>query len=140
MFTSSPLLTLAACLLSQHVSAGPVQLTNIEKRSESGPVILSNFPDPCIINTRGMWYAFATNTLNSAGIDVNVQIAQSKDFNTWTVVNNADGTLRDALPLPPHWVNMSMPNTWAPDVNELVRVPQPSPVPPSFPPIFSASY
>ena len=81
-------------------------------------MITTNFPDPCIVQYEGMWYSFATDTSNN-GIVTNIQIAQSADFNTWNIILNSDGSQRDALPTPPTWVNMTTPNTWAPDVNQL---------------------
>lgn len=69
-------------------------------------------------------YAFATRSVfptkeGDTNYTVNVQIAESGDFNTWEVVRNPDGTEADALPQPPGWVNMTTPNTWAPDVNQM---------------------
>ncbi|KAL4865158.1 hypothetical protein BDV12DRAFT_200442 [Aspergillus spectabilis] len=66
-----------------------------------------NFPDPAIIQTEQGYYAFATQ---SGGI--NVQVARSDDFTTWTLL---EGT--DALPGPfPSWVQGDNPLVWAPDV------------------------
>ena len=83
---------------------------------EKGPVITTNFPDPCIVEYEGMWYSFATDTSNN-GIVTNIQIAQSPDFNTWSLILNPDGSQRDALSTAPAWVNMTTLNTWAPDIN-----------------------
>jgi hypothetical protein len=78
--------------------------------AESARVLDTNFPDPCIIETNGQYYSFATN-----GNGVNIQIASSPDFNTWTLMSGVD-----ALPGPfPSWV-ASSPATWAPDVSQLV--------------------
>ncbi|KAF2087839.1 glycoside hydrolase family 43 protein [Saccharata proteae CBS 121410] len=70
--------------------------------------LTKDFPDPCIIKVGKKWWAFATE--NGA---VHIQIAWSYDFETWNLLD------QDALPSPPPWVNMTNPNTWAPDVNEL---------------------
>jgi hypothetical protein len=73
-------------------------------------VLDTDFPDPCIIETNGRYYAFATG-----GNGVNIQIASSPDFNSWSLMSGVD-----ALPGPfPSWV-ASAPATWAPDVNQLV--------------------
>ena len=80
----------------------------ISRRSLSnGPVITSNFPDPSLIQVGNTWYAFSTT---SGGL--NVPIAKSTDFKTWTVSNI------DALPSLGAWAASG--NTWAPDVVQLV--------------------
>ncbi len=63
------------------------------------------------------WYAFATRTIGSS---VHIQMAESNDFNTWSIVTNSDGSQKDALPNLPSWVHSASPGTWAPDVNLLV--------------------
>lgn len=73
--------------------------------------------DPSIIQVNGTWYSFATRTIGSS---VHIQIARSRDFHTWALVYNQDGSQRDALPILPSWVNSASPNTWAPDVSQLV--------------------
>jgi len=98
----------------ERAASGPLKV-RLTERSLSGPVITENFPDPSIVRVRNGWYAFATNTVEN-NETINIQIASSPDFDTWTLLEGVD-----ALPNPPGWVNMSMPNTWAPDVNELVR-------------------
>ncbi|KAI9828000.1 MAG: hypothetical protein M1819_006843 [Sarea resinae] len=77
------------------------------KRSVNGPAINANFPDPSILQVGSTWYAFGTN---SNGI--NVQIATSEDFKTWTVLKG-----QDALPKTGEWSNGY--NVWAPDVIQL---------------------
>lgn len=67
-----------------------------------GPVIASNFPDPAYIEVGGKYFAFSTN---SDGL--NVPIATSSDFTTWTV------THQDALPDLPDWTDGVV---WAPHV------------------------
>ncbi|KIK66761.1 glycoside hydrolase family 43 protein [Collybiopsis luxurians FD-317 M1] len=75
---------------------------SLDKRSVAGPVFSQNFPDPSIIFTN-QYYAFSTT---SAGL--NVPVATSTDFNTWTYLSH------DALPTVGAW---SIQNTvWAPDV------------------------
>jgi hypothetical protein len=55
---------------------------HLSKRSVSGPVIKTNFPDPSIlwVEADKLWYAYATN-----GNNKRVQTATSKDFVTWNV-------------------------------------------------------
>lgn len=97
--------------------AGPQPRDILQTRAEFGPVLTSNFPDPSIIWVNGYWYSFATTN----GV-VNIQIARSANFNTWTQVNNPNGSQRDALPVIPGWVNGTAANTWAPDVTMLVSL------------------
>lgn len=66
----------------------------------------ANFPDPSIWSENDMWYAFATNDHGR-----NVQVAASKDFKKWDVLNGVD-----ALPKVGKWVNQKAPAVWAPDV------------------------
>ncbi|KAF1990659.1 glycoside hydrolase family 43 protein [Aulographum hederae CBS 113979] len=70
------------------------------------PAISADFPDPSIIKVGSTWYAFAT-----AGNGVNVQIATSPDFNTWTLQSG-----KDALPQTGAWSNTASPTVWGPDV------------------------
>ncbi|KAL4883571.1 glycosyl hydrolase [Aspergillus karnatakaensis] len=78
--------------------------------AEPRRVLDHNFPDPAVIQTEQGYYAFGTQ---SDGI--NVQVARSDDFNTWTLL---EGT--DALPGPfPSWVQGDNPLVWAPDVIQL---------------------
>lgn len=77
-------------------------------QSIQGPVITANFPDPSVVQTpSGEWYAFATNN----GV-YNAQVAVSKDFENWTVLN------QDALPNMGSWSDGT--NLWAPDVRLIV--------------------
>lgn len=103
-------------LSNQHASAKPLS-TRANRVANTttgtyvrGPVMDQNFPDPSIVYADGYWWAFAT-----MDADINIQVAKSPDFETWTYLDGVD-----ALPEPPEWVEMSMPNTWAPDVNMLV--------------------
>ena len=82
------------------------------KRQVSGPVIASNFQDPSVVESGGTWYAYAGVNGNPPGI--NVLVATSTDFSTWTVRSGYD-----ALPKLPSWA-ASPPHVWAPDVTQLV--------------------
>ena len=80
------------------------------------------FTDPSIIGVDGVWYAFATRT---KGTTQHIQVAQSTDYATWTLVKNSDGSQKEALPNLPSWVDTSSAtssNVWAPDVSRLVCV------------------
>lgn len=114
---SSLLLSLLSYQVLAHpferAASGPLKV-RLTERSENGPVIAENFPDPSIVRIRTGWYAFATNSVEN-GEAINVPVASSPDFVTWTLLEGVD-----ALPSPPAWVNMTSPNAWAPDVNELV--------------------
>jgi len=90
---------------------------SLSKRATIDLVITANFPDPSIIKVNGTWYAFATHT---RGTDIKIQVAQSTNFEDWTVVKNADGSQFDALPVLPPWVRIANYLTWAPDVSQLV--------------------
>lgn len=132
------ILQYASCLplaFFQDVSASPLKsqiLTgespNAEVSAEellprslsTSPSVGPNFPDPCIININGKWYAFATRTIGSG---INVPVASSPDYKTWTIMTNSSGGTYDALPTMPPWVDTT-PNQWAPDVGQLVRPPQ----------------
>lgn len=72
----------------------------------TAPFVLDqDFPDPDVLETGGMYYAYATN-----GGGFNVQVATSPDLKDWTAAAT------DALPVLPKW---SLPGkTWAPDVSE----------------------
>jgi len=45
------------------------------------------------------------------GGNVHIQVAESADFENWSIVNNADGSQKDALPTLPSWVEVSNSNT-----------------------------
>lgn len=92
---------------------------SLSKRATIDLAITANFPDPSIIKVNGTWYAFATHT---RGTDIKIQVAQSSNFDDWSIVRNADGSQFDALPVLPAWVRMANYLTWAPDVQQLVRV------------------
>ncbi|KAI5991362.1 glycoside hydrolase family 43 protein [Pisolithus marmoratus] len=70
-----------------------------------GPVISANFPDPAILVTLNVTYAYATNSGN-----INIQVATSYDNGTtWTLLDGVD-----ALPDVGPWATVNL--TWAPDV------------------------
>jgi len=123
MYYPTYLLLLPLFALHHLTAASPIAETLpaadsvLNERAEFGPVLASNFPDPSIIWVNGYWYSFATTN----GV-VNIQIARSPDFVTWTQVNNPNGSQRDALPYIPAWVNGTAANTWAPDVVMLVSL------------------
>ena len=84
----------------------------------NGPVLNVNFPDPTILYNNNMWYAFATNNQSA---HINVQIASSPDFTTWTYHAG-----QDAMPQVPQWaVGPWTTQVWAPDVNETVSTAYP---------------
>jgi hypothetical protein len=45
------------------------------------------------------------------GGNVHIQVAESTDFENWSIVTNADGSQKDALPTLPSWVDGSNSNT-----------------------------
>ncbi|KAI5991376.1 glycoside hydrolase family 43 protein [Pisolithus marmoratus] len=70
-----------------------------------GPVISANFPDPAILVTPNVTYAYATNSGN-----INIQVATSyNNGTTWTLLDGVD-----ALPDVGPWATVNL--TWAPDV------------------------
>jgi beta-xylosidase len=82
----------------------------ISKRSVTGPVIDTDFPDPSIIQVGSTWYAFGTQSLFDYK-NIKTQLATSSDFENWDLRENYD-----ALRTLPSWVDMEDPRIWAPDV------------------------
>jgi beta-xylosidase len=78
----------------------------LTKRSITGPVITSNFPDPSFIEVNGVYYAFATT--NGAQLVPN---AQSNDFVNWAVSGSS------ALTSAGSWSNGR--DLWAPSVYQV---------------------
>jgi beta-xylosidase len=78
---------------------------------KAGPVIRTNFQDPSLFQFNGTWYAFAGANGNPPNI--NVQMATSPDFSTWTVVEGYD-----AIPTLGSWAT-NPGHLWSPDVNQL---------------------
>ncbi|KAK4939045.1 hypothetical protein LTR10_020619 [Elasticomyces elasticus] len=84
------------------------------KRQSSGPVIGTNFQDPAVLQLDdGTWIAYAG--INTNPVNLNVEIATSTDFTTWTVDDSYD-----ALPTLPSWA-ASPGHVWAPDVVQLAN-------------------
>lgn len=106
------LLSLLTFVLLHQVASLPFSRQLFKRHVSGAQMNGSNFPDPSILKVGSTWYAFATN---AAAQKINIQVATSPDFNTWTLHNGFD-----ALPNVPSWVDQSSPNTWAPDVNQLV--------------------
>ena len=131
MVSFSPLsVILLISSLLRYVSGFFVQ--NITKRDTvRGPVISLNFPDPSLIwvSSENSWFAFATN-----GNGVNVQLATSPDFDTWSVCmqlhvftfrnhsSSSQVTGQDALPTVGAWVDQVNPAVWAPMVIQIVKI------------------
>lgn len=108
MFHSSASLLFLLSLV-QHCTHG----SPIHRRSAHSAVITTNFMDPSVIELNGGYYAFSGPNGNPAGI--NVQVASSPNFSTWTLQAGFD-----ALPNPGPWA-ASPANVWAPDINQLVH-------------------
>jgi hypothetical protein len=77
----------------------------------AGPVIVTNFPDPCLAFDKASqtWYAFSTQSGK-----INIQMATSTVFSTWHLHANYDAlpTVGSWAQPPPHAA------VWAPDVNQ----------------------
>lgn len=71
------------------------------------PVIASDFPDPSILQSGNMFYAYATNSFGR-----HVQVARSHDLVHWDL-------LADALPGLPAWANPGGSYVWAPEVIQI---------------------
>jgi len=100
--------TLLAPLLSLQVASTFATPTPYFK---NGPVISTNFQDPSLIRVNETWYAFAGANGNPPNI--NVQMATSSDFSTWTVIKG-----HDALPTLAPWAT-NPGHVWSPDANQL---------------------
>lgn len=70
--------------------------------ASTAPAYPGDFPDPFVLRTGGLYYAYATQTG-----PVNVQVMASSDLTHWTPVV-------DALPILPGWAEPG--HTWAPGV------------------------
>ena len=76
----------------------------------TNPVLDENFPDPTVVRAAdGAYYAYATQG-ERAGVDVNIQVARSRDLVRWE-------QLDDALPTKPSWASETQ-DFWAPHVSE----------------------
>jgi hypothetical protein len=114
MTLSIPSLVLACIALLQPSSTAPISQT----RSEFGPHITTDFPDPSLLRVGDIWYAFAGQSLYDY-TSTHIQIATSIDFKTWTLQ-----PANDMLPVLPGWVDASNNHVWAPDINHLACVPE----------------
>lgn len=93
----------------------PVQTTG---NTHPTQVIGSDFADPALLQVGNQWWAFASNnhkTIAAVGGNlINVQVARSSDFNSWTLTGN------DALPTVGAWANPNAGNqgaaVWGPSV------------------------
>jgi arabinan endo-1,5-alpha-L-arabinosidase len=103
MLRSGGVLAALVLLVAGCASAGesPVDETQPERLQ---PVIRANFPDPDVLESGGVYYAYATND-NAK----NVQVATSTDLVEWEVQGE------DALPELPSWIIPG--KTWAPEVS-----------------------
>ena len=77
------------------------------------PVFQRDFPDPFILPWGGGYFAYATN---AQGFAANVQMAMSRDLQTWQPLM-VRGRLYDAMPDLPKWAAPG--RTWAPEVLRL---------------------
>ena len=78
------------------------------------PVYATDFPDPFVVEHRGEFLAFATNSKG-----VNLPMASSRDLDAWTAVMDPKqpGKRLDAMPVLAPWVEKG--RTWAPEVIEI---------------------
>lgn len=90
-----------------------VQETGKPFGSVLGPLISTNFPDPTIHwnPDDGLTYAFATHNKKPPPHHINIQIAISKDNQTWELQT------QDALPKIASWQTGA--GVWAPDIKRL---------------------
>lgn len=115
------LLASLAVLLAQRATAAPIDSAPLQERATAAPVdvVQQNFPDPGLfLDSDGTWYSYATRTI---GTTINIPVAKSSDWSSWSVVTDSSGRNYDALPTMPSWVD-STPNAWAPDVQKLVSL------------------
>lgn len=97
--------------------AAPVQTSGSTHPKQ---VISVDFADPELLQDNNQWWAFASNnhkTIAAVGGNlINVQVAHSSDFNTWTVTGS------DALPTVGAWADPNAGNqgaaVWGPSVSK----------------------
>lgn len=97
--------------------AAPVKTTGSTNPTQ---VISVDFADPDLLQVGSDWWAFASNNHKTiakvGGSLINVQVAYSPDFNTWSVTGS------DALPTVGAWVDPNAGNqgaaVWAPSVSK----------------------
>jgi hypothetical protein len=78
---------------------------------KAGPVISTNFQGPSLMQFNGTYYAIAG--VNGNPTNINVQLATSTDFSTWSVAYGYD-----VLPTLASWATEPS-HLWAPDLNQL---------------------
>lgn len=78
------------------------------RRTQSLPRV--QFPDPSILKVGDTWYAFGSQSAFDYK-NLKVQVATSKDFNTWT------HTGKDAMGKLASWARANDPALWAPSVS-----------------------
>jgi arabinan endo-1,5-alpha-L-arabinosidase len=77
----------------------------------TNPVLDRDFPDPAVLRASdGRYYAYATQSIDNAGRDLNIQVARSSDLAAWE-------HLGEALPRKPAWASTTQ-DFWAPHVVE----------------------
>ncbi|RYC61857.1 hypothetical protein CHU98_g4362 [Xylaria longipes] len=84
-----------------------IEMSDINGRSLSGPVLGVDFPDPSIIYGDGSWKAYATSSNGKY-----IPTATSADTLSWALTGG------DALPNPGSWVDANDRGIWAPDVQK----------------------
>ncbi|KAF2207813.1 glycoside hydrolase family 43 protein [Cercospora zeae-maydis SCOH1-5] len=105
MYSSLTTVALAALsVFASITSAAPVE----QRQANLSPVISTDFPDPSIIKVGDTWYAFASQSLYDFQ-NIKVQVATSKDFATWSLMEGYD-----ALGSMAPWAR---PDVWAPSVH-----------------------
>ncbi|KAF2156088.1 glycoside hydrolase family 43 protein [Myriangium duriaei CBS 260.36] len=90
------------------VATAPVDI--MSRQATSG--ISTDFPDPSVLYDGNTWYVFASQS-EYDNKNIHIQLAQSTDFNTWTLQQGYD-----ALPQLPSWA-VDNGAVWAPDINKL---------------------
>lgn len=99
-------LGLAAAPLATATDPDAAAPTAVSGRAVAeGPVLDRNFPDPDLVESRGVYHAYATN-----GDGKNVQRATSGDLREWTVAES------DPLPALGAWAKPEQTLVWAPEV------------------------
>lgn len=102
--TRARVLALAAVLAALSLLPLPRPAQAVTSTTYQNPVFATDFPDPFVLPTRGLFVAYATNR------DRNVQVVSSRDLVRWTLHG-------DAMPVLPSWARSG--HTWAPAVLEL---------------------
>lgn len=96
--------TTASAAPPSPVAATETVQAAIPAGSFRNPVFQSDFPDPHVINVKGVFYAYATNASGR-----NIQVARSNDLINWELQG-------DALPALPTWAKLGGSLVWAPEV------------------------